>query len=68
METVGRKQRRWEIGVCHSGTVHLHYGSGTLHILKDDFAELARELQRLAEHLEIRCPASGGTAKKGLLQ
>jgi hypothetical protein len=31
-----QKNRRWEIALCDRGTVHLHYGTGSLHILKED--------------------------------
>jgi hypothetical protein len=36
-----KKNRRWEIALCDRGTVHLHYGTGSLHILKEDFVDLA---------------------------
>jgi hypothetical protein len=42
-----QKTRRWEIALCDRGTVHVHYGTGSLHILKEDFVGLAVELQRL---------------------
>ena len=48
-----KKNRRWEIALCERGTVHLHYGTGSLHILKEDFLDLAGELQQLANRLGI---------------
>jgi hypothetical protein len=42
-----QKTRRWEIALCDRGTVHVHYGTGSLHILKEDFVGLAVELQRM---------------------
>jgi hypothetical protein len=42
-----QKTRRWEIALCDRGTVHVHYGTGSLYILKEDFVGLAVELQRL---------------------
>jgi hypothetical protein len=42
-----------EIALCDRGTVHLHYGSGSLHILKEDFLDLASELQQLANRLAV---------------
>lgn len=33
-----KKNRRWEIALCDRGTVHLHYGTGSLHI-KEDFVD-----------------------------
>ena len=48
-----KKRRRWEIALCDRGTVHLHYGTGSLHILKEDFLDLAVELQQLANRLAV---------------
>ena len=48
-----KKNRRWEIALCDRGTVHLHYGTGSLHILKEDFVDLAVELQQLANRLGV---------------
>jgi hypothetical protein len=62
-----KKNRRWEIALCARGNVHLHYGTGSLHILKEDFVDLAVELQRLANRLEVSQEHETQT-KKGLLQ
>jgi hypothetical protein len=63
-----RKNRRWEIALCERGTVHLHYGTGSLHILKEDFVELAVELQRLANRLDPAPQEHETQNKKGFLQ
>jgi hypothetical protein len=63
-----QKNRRWEIALCDRGTVHLHYGSGSLHILKEDFLDLAGELQQLANRLAITVEKDRIQNKKGLLQ
>ena len=44
-----RSKRRWEISVCGRGTIHIHYGTGSLHILEEDFLNLAADLQKTAE-------------------
>ena len=62
------KHRRWEIALCDRGNVHLHYGTGSLHILKEDFLDLAGELQRLANRLEVTTETQRLQNKKGLLQ
>ena len=62
------KHRRWEIALCDRGTVHVHYGTGSLHILKEDFLDLAGELQQLANRLAIAVEALKVQNKKGLLQ
>ena len=62
------KHRRWEIALCDRGNVHLQYGTGSLHILKEDFLDLAGELQRLASRLEVTTEAQRLQNKKGLLQ
>ncbi|MEX0803713.1 MAG: hypothetical protein WD688_10410 [Candidatus Binatia bacterium] len=41
--------RRWQITVCPGRTVHIHYGTGSLHILEEDFLELLSDLQKAAE-------------------
>jgi hypothetical protein len=63
-----RKKRRWEIALCERGTVHLHYGTGSLHILKEDFVDLAVELQRLANRLDLASQEHETQNKKGFLQ
>jgi hypothetical protein len=50
------------------GTVHVHYGTGSLHILKEDFADLAVELQQLANRLGVALQEHEIQNKKGLLQ
>ncbi|HEY6365949.1 MAG TPA: hypothetical protein VI585_14290 [Candidatus Binatia bacterium] len=62
------KRRRWEIALCDRGTVHLHYGTGSLHILKEDFLDLAGELQQLANRLAVVVETHRIQKKKGLLQ
>lgn len=62
------KNRRWEIALCDRGNVHLHYGTGSLHILREDFLDLAGELQRLANRLEVTAELQRAQNKKGLLQ
>jgi hypothetical protein len=47
------KTRRWEIAICERGTVHVHYGTGSLHILAEDFHRLARDIQEVAVQMEI---------------
>ena len=47
------KVKRWEIAVCERGTVHIHYGSGSLHVLTEDFEGLAKDLLKVAEMLGI---------------
>jgi len=63
-----KKNRRWEIALCDRGNVHLHYGTGSLHILRDDFVDLAVEVQRLANRLNIASQENETQNKKGLLQ
>jgi hypothetical protein len=60
------KHKRWEIAVCPRGTVHLHYGTGSLHILKQDFSALADELRHLAVLLDAAPQAEQSHDKKGL--
>ena len=50
------------------GTVHLHYGIGSLHIHKEDFVDLAVELQQLANRLGVALQEQEIQNKKGLLQ
>ena len=63
-----KKNHRWEIALCERGTVHLHYGSGSLHILKEDFLDLAAELQQLANRLGRTMQEQEIQNKKGPLQ
>ena len=63
-----KKNRRWEIALCERGTVHVHYGTGSLHILKEDFLDLAVELQQLANRLGVALQEHEIQNKKGLLQ
>jgi hypothetical protein len=63
-----KKNRRWEIALCERGNVHLHYGTGSLHILKEDFVDLAVELQQLANRLDVPAQEHETPNKKGFLQ
>ena len=48
--------KKLEDGKSRSATeehIHLHYGTGSLHILRDDFVDLAVELQQLANRLDV---------------
>jgi hypothetical protein len=62
------KNRRWEIALCDRGNIHLHYGTASLHILRDDFVDLAVELQQLANRLNVASQENETQSKKGLLQ
>jgi hypothetical protein len=48
--------------------IHLHYGTGSLHILRDDFVDLAVELQQLANRLNVAAQENETQNKKGLLE
>jgi hypothetical protein len=63
-----KKNRRWEIALCDRGTVHVNYGTGSLHILKEDFLHLAAELQQLANRLGVASQEHETQNKEGLLQ
>jgi hypothetical protein len=63
-----RKNRRWKIALCERGNVHLHYGTGSLHILREDFVDLAVELRRLANRLDLASRKDETQNKKGFLQ
>jgi hypothetical protein len=63
-----RKNRRWKIALCERGNVHLHYGTGSLHILREDFGDLAVELRRLANRLDLASRKDETQNKKGFLQ
>ena len=63
-----KKNRRWEIALCERGTGHVHYGTGSLHILKEDFADLAVELQQLGNRLGVGLQEHEIQNKKGFLQ
>jgi len=43
-------------------------GTGSLHILRDDFVDLAVEVQRLANRLNVASQENETQNKKGLLQ
>jgi hypothetical protein len=60
------KNRRWEISLCDRGTVHVHYGTGSLHILQEDFHDLAGELQQLANRLAIAVEHSNSKQERTL--
>ena len=63
-----KKNRGWEIALCDRGNIHLHYGTGSLHILRDDFVDLAVEFQQLANRLNVTSQENETQNKKGLLQ
>lgn len=48
MDNTDQKVRRWQIFMCQAGSVHIHYGTGSLHIAKDDFQGLAEDLHTVA--------------------
>lgn len=48
MDGNGQNTRRWQIFMCQGGSVHIHYGTGSLHITKDDFPGLAEDLHTVA--------------------
>lgn len=65
MEAANR-EKRWHIAVCERGTVHLHYGTGSLHILGEDFFALLRELEGVARHLAGLTSAAASPGKHGI--
>lgn len=48
MDNNQQSARRWQIFMCQTGSVHIHYGTGSLHITKDDFPGLAEDLHTVA--------------------
>jgi hypothetical protein len=62
------KNRRWEIPLCERGTVHVHHGTGSVHILTEDFVDLAVELQQLTNRLDVPSQEHETYNKKGFLQ
>jgi hypothetical protein len=68
LENEDKKTRKWEIALCERGTVQVHYGTGSLHILKEDFVDLAVELQQLANRSGVPLQKDEIQNKKGLLQ
>lgn len=44
--------QRWQILICQSGTVHIHYGTGSLHVMKEDFLGLAEDLRAIAKSID----------------
>lgn len=48
MDNDEQNARRWQIFMCQSGSVHIHYGTGSLHIARDDFPALAEDLHTVA--------------------
>jgi hypothetical protein len=63
-----KKPRRWEIAICERGTVHVHYGTGSLHILKEDFVDLAEAFGELAYQFDDVRSTDDTRIKKGLMQ
>jgi hypothetical protein len=61
------RTRRWKITLCDRGNIHLHYGTGSLHILKEDFLDLAGALQQLANRLAVSIDTQRDQNKKGIL-
>jgi hypothetical protein len=59
---------RWQIAVCESKTVHVHSGTGSLHILTEDFYRFAKDIQEVAGQLERQFLLQTGSGKKGLVQ
>ncbi|HWO42356.1 MAG TPA: hypothetical protein VNO43_11195 [Candidatus Eisenbacteria bacterium] len=47
--------KRWEISICGRGTVHIHYGTGSLHIFAEDFLSLVADLEKTAEAFSAVC-------------
>lgn len=60
--------KRWQIAVCPSGTVHVHYGTGSLHILAEDFYRLAKDIQEIAGRLERQFLLQTDGGKTSLVQ
>ncbi len=65
MDNSDQNVRRWQIFMCQSGSVHIHYGTGSLHITKDDFRGLAEDLHTVAQSIrtgdeESKRPPHGG--------
>ena len=65
MDNNEQNLRRWQIFMCQSGSVHIHYGTGSLHITKDDFPRLAEDLHTVAVSLcsgeaDHKHPPQGG--------
>lgn len=52
MDNRDQNVRRWQIFMCQGGSVHIHYGTGSLHINKEDFPGLAQDLHAIALSLE----------------
>jgi hypothetical protein len=51
-----RTGKRWQISICPGGTVHIHYGTGSLHILAEDFLRLMADLKKAAEEFGVSHP------------
>lgn len=58
------KQKRWEINVCQTGRIHVHYETGSVHVLEEGFLGLARELRAVADQLEALDSAGGSQSHK----
>ena len=54
MDNNEQNTRRWQIFMCQAGSVHIHYGTGSLHITKDDFPALAEDLHTVARAVRNR--------------
>ncbi|MBI4522929.1 MAG: hypothetical protein HY695_03845 [Deltaproteobacteria bacterium] len=59
------QQKRWEINVCQTGRLHVHYETGSLQVLKEGFLGLARELRAVADQLEALHSIPAGQSQNG---
>ena len=65
MDQNDQNPRRWQIFLCQSGSVHIHYGTGSLHITRADFPGLAEDLHTVAHSIgavdeDSKHPPHGG--------
>jgi hypothetical protein len=44
--------KRWEITLCPTETLHVHYQTGSPEVFQEGFKGLARELREVADQLE----------------
>jgi hypothetical protein len=50
-------EKKWEVTICPTATVHVHYETGSPEILQDGFRGLARELRDVANQLDAMAEA-----------
>jgi len=62
------RTKRWQVAVCERGTVHIHYGTGSLHVAQEDFFSLASELWQTASEIEALASAPPDKRKSGIVQ